>query len=111
MEIRHRDFGRHRILEVHGEINLYNVGELKKAMFDLIEKQEVKSLIMDLKNVAYMDSSGLGALVAAHKKMKSRGGEFGLLNLQEDVYTVMRLATLDSFFVIYENEQQLEGVA
>ncbi|MCS6985586.1 MAG: STAS domain-containing protein [Leptospiraceae bacterium] len=111
MDIRLRDLGQHKILEIYGDVDLYNVGELKKAIFDLIEKEEVKSLVIDLKAVPYMDSSGIGALVAGQKKMKLRGGKFALMHLQDDVFTMLKLATLDRFFTIYESETQLQGVA
>ncbi len=110
MDIRVRDLGRHKILEVDGDVDLYNVGELKQAIFRMVEDDDVKSLVIDMKGILYMDSSGVGALVAGQKKMKSQGGRFSLLNINEDVLTILKLATLDKFFTIYFSESELEKI-
>jgi anti-sigma B factor antagonist len=67
MEIEFKDIGEHKVIEVTGEVDLYNVSELKKALFSITDGR-VKSVIVDMKNVNYMDSSGIGALVAGQKK-------------------------------------------
>ena len=107
MDISFADVGNHKVVRVMGDVDLYNVGDLKRSVFELIDEGEMDSLIIDMANVNYIDSSGVGALVAAQKKMKTQGGKFGLLSLTEDVLNILKLATLDQFFKIYENESQL----
>jgi len=60
-----------------------------------------------LKDVNYMDSSGIGALVAGQKKMRAHNGKFALMNIHDDVLNILKLATLDKFFTIYESEEDL----
>ena len=108
MDVNIRDLGKHKVIEVLGDIDLYNVGELKQAIFKLLDSEEVQSLIIDMKGISYMDSSGIGALVASQKKMKTKGGKFALLSIKEDVLNILKLATLDQFFTIYENEGQIQ---
>lgn len=107
MEISLRDLGKSKILQVNGDVDLYNWGELKKAIFEQLEDDSVKSLVVDMKGIEYMDSSGIGALVSGRKKAKTAGKEFGLVNINDDVMNILRLATLDQFFKIYENENQI----
>ncbi len=106
MEINFRQKGSHKVMAVNGEVDLYNVSELKKALFDAIN-DTVDSLIVDMRDIFYMDSSGIGALVAGQKKMKAKSGKFGLLNIHEDVMNVLKLATLDKFFTIYNSEEDI----
>jgi anti-anti-sigma factor len=106
MEVNIRDHGEHKILGISGEVDLYNVGELKKTLFAVTEGT-VQSVVVDMKNVNYMDSSGIGALVAGQKKMRAHGGRFALMNIHEDVLNILKLATLDKFFKIYESEEEL----
>ncbi|MCU0847854.1 MAG: STAS domain-containing protein [Spirochaetes bacterium] len=106
MEIDFRELGDHKIIEVSGEVDLYNVSELKKALFSITDGN-YHSVIVDLKNVNYMDSSGIGALVAGQKKMRAHNGRFGLMNIHEDVLNILRLATLDKFFKIYDSEEEI----
>ncbi len=109
MDITVKDLGRHKVLKVVGDVDLYNVGELKQSIFKLLDAEDVKSLIIDMQSIDYMDSSGIGALVAGHKKIKTKGGRFALLNVKEDVLNILKLATLDQFFKIYSDEYQIEA--
>jgi len=86
------------IIYVTGEVDLYNVSSLKKELFSEAGNNDCTVLIADLSQVQYMDSSGVGALVAGHKKMTAKGGTFALQNIPEDVLTIFKLATLDKFF-------------
>ncbi|HRP69518.1 MAG TPA: STAS domain-containing protein [Turneriella sp.] len=107
MDISFGDVGNHKVVRVMGDVDLYNVGDLKRSVFELIDEGETESLIIDMASVNYIDSSGVGALVAAQKKMKTQGGKFGLMALTEDVLNILKLATLDQFFKIYEGEAEL----
>jgi len=106
MEIEFRDIGEHKIVQVSGEVDLYNVSELKKALFSITDGRH-HSIIVDMKNVNYMDSSGIGALVAGQKKMRAHNGRFALMNIHEDVLNILKLATLDRFFKIYDSEDEI----
>jgi len=106
MEVDIKDLGEHKVVNISGEVDLYNVSELKKTLFSVTDGAN-KSVIVDMKNVNYMDSSGIGALVAGQKKMKAHGGHFALMNIHEDVLNILKLATLDKFFKIYETEDDL----
>ena len=106
MEIELKDIGEHKVISVSGEVDLYNVSELKKALFSVTDGT-YSSVVVDLKDVNYMDSSGIGALVAGQKKMRAHNGKFSLINIHDDVLNILKLATLDRFFTIYEDENDL----
>ncbi|MCU0820998.1 MAG: STAS domain-containing protein [Spirochaetes bacterium] len=106
MEIDYKNLGEHKIIQVAGEVDLYNVSELKKALFSITDGS-CRSVVVDMKNVNYMDSSGIGALVAGQKKMRAHNGTFALMNIHEDVLNILKLATLDRFFRIYESEDEI----
>lgn len=106
VEIAFREAGDYKIIEVSGEVDLYNVSELKKALFSITDGK-FPNVVVDMKNVNYMDSSGIGALVAGQKKMKAHNGKFALINIHDDVLNILKLATLDKFFKIYEGEDEL----
>ena len=106
VDISFKDLGQHRVVEVSGEVDLYNVSELKKALFG-ITNGEFDSVIVDMSNVNYMDSSGIGALVAGQKKMRANNGRFALMSIHEDVLNILKLATLDKFFKIYDSSDDL----
>jgi anti-anti-sigma factor len=106
MEIRLRNRGEHRIVEVEGDIDYFSVGELKNSIFGLIN-EKVRSIILDLKDVEYMDSSGIGLIVTAYKVMNGYGGQIALLHVQEDILALLKLATVDSIMKIYESTNDI----
>lgn len=106
MEVTIKDHGEHKIVNINGEVDLYNVSELKKILFSVTDGASA-SVVVNMKNVNYMDSSGIGALVAGQKKMKAHNGKFALMNIHDDVLNILKLATLDKFFKIYDTEDDL----
>ncbi len=106
MDIEFRDLGEHKVIQVGGDVDLYNVSELKRALFSITDGRHL-SVIVDMKNINYMDSSGIGALVAGQKKMRAHNGKFALMSPTEDVLNILKLATLDKFFRIYESEDEI----
>ena len=53
MEITFRDHGEHKIVAISGEVDLYNVSELKKSLFSITDGTN-QSVVVDMKNVNYM---------------------------------------------------------
>ncbi|MBN2078219.1 MAG: STAS domain-containing protein [Spirochaetes bacterium] len=107
MEIRLRTRGEHKIVEIDGDIDYFSVGELKNSIFALINDR-VRSIILDLKDVEYMDSSGIGLIVTAFKVMNGYGGRIALVHVQEDILALLKLATVDSIMKIYESANDIE---
>jgi anti-sigma B factor antagonist len=107
MEIDYRDLGDHKIIELNGDIDYFCVSDLKNAVFKLINDR-IPSIILDLNHVAYMDSSGIGLIVTAHKVMNQYGGRISLMNAQEDVLMLLKLATVDTLLKIYKSEKEIQ---
>ena len=99
MNINYKDLGEHKIIILNGDIDYFCVSELKNAVFKLINDR-TPSIILDLNNVEYMDSSGIGLIVTAHKVMHQYGGRMSLLNVQDDVMTA---AEIDHYRYVDEN--------
>jgi anti-sigma B factor antagonist len=63
-----------------------------------------KNIVLDLKNVAMIDSSGLGALVAAHSSAKSNGAELRLCNLGSRTNELLQMTRLLTVFEVSNSE-------
>ena len=61
---------------------------------------------MNLANVTYIDSAGLGELTAAYTSVKNRGGELKLLNLTKRVHDLMQITKLYTVFDVYDDEKK-----
>ena len=74
-----------------------------KGEFLLLCKPKVQSLVIDLGEVDFCDSSGLSALLIAERKMKEHGGTVKLIHLHKKVSSLLKISMLDRLFEIQES--------
>ena len=92
------------IVDLSGRIVL---GDGSAALRDLVRNlisEGNKKVLLNLLNVDYIDSSGLGELVSAFTNMRSGGGELKLLNLTKRVQALFRITKLYTVFDITDDE-------
>ena len=88
------------VVTVRGEIDVATSPDLKHELDDLLA-QDAKFITLDLSRLVFMDSSGLGVLVSAHKRLKEIGGETILLRgMQEPVRRVFEITGLTRLFTV-----------
>jgi anti-sigma B factor antagonist len=104
MTITERKSGDVTILDVEGKI-LLGEGDvqLKRKIDELIERKENK-LVVNLANVPYMDSGGLGEIVRSYTTVKRAGGELKLLNATKRISDLLTITKLITVFEIHEEE-------
>ncbi len=90
------------ILHIEGEIDVYNAYELRNEINRAIEDKFYR-VIIDLKNVSYIDSSGLGVLVSGVKTVMNHQGVLKLVELNEKIRSLTKLTGLEKFFEIYDS--------
>lgn len=97
------------VLDLSGRITL---GEgsviLRDAVRELLNKG-TKAVLLNLGEVDYIDSSGLGELVSAYSSAKNNGGEIKLLNLTRKVEDLMQITKLYTVFDIKDDEASAIG--
>lgn len=93
------------IVRVEGQLVVGNRNDLKEHLQRLLEKGERRFLI-DFAQTGYIDSSGLGALVALARKVREEGGDLRLSGLNEDLRSLFELTKLDTLFAISETPDQ-----
>lgn len=81
-------------------IDAHNSVELKAYLLQLIDSGET-NIVVQLAQVRFIDSSGLGALLAGHKHMLAKAGQFALANIQPQVLSMFELTRLNRVFDIY----------
>jgi anti-sigma B factor antagonist len=92
------------IVDLSGRIVL---GDGSAALRDLVRNlisEGNKKVLLNLLNVDYIDSSGLGELVSAFTSMRSGGGELKLLNLTKRVQALLQITKLYTVFDITDDE-------
>jgi anti-sigma B factor antagonist len=80
-------------------------GKLRRAVRDLLDEDN-KRILLDLGQVSYIDSSGLGELVSSYSSAASKGGTIKLLNLQQKVQDLLQITKLYTVFEVSNNEAE-----
>ena len=92
------------VLDLSGRIPLGEGSvQLRDAIRDSIGKGQ-KKILLDLGDVNYIDSSGLGELVSAYTSAKNQGATVKLLKLTKKVHDLLQLTKLYTVFDIYDDE-------
>ena len=97
------------VVDLSGRITL---GEgsvvLRDTVRDLLAKGE-KRLLLNLGDVTYIDSSGIGELVSAFTTVRNQGGELKLLNLTKKVHDLLQITKLYTVFDVKDDEAAAIG--
>lgn len=104
-----RQKGKVAILDLSGKIT---IGEgdvaMRNAVQEILDSGQV-NLLLNLEKVSYMDSAGIGELVACYKRAKDKGGEVKLLNPSGKVYDLLSLTKLEEVFDTHKDELEAVG--
>jgi len=84
-------------VSVHGPLFAGNRQELKQIVLDALD-QGNRTVLIDFTDTGYIDSSGLGVLISLSKKIRERGAELRLTNLNGDLRTLFERTKLDALF-------------
>ncbi|GAA2385879.1 STAS domain-containing protein [Dactylosporangium salmoneum] len=95
------DSGDHKVLEVGGEVDVYTAPRLREKLVELSE-QGARHVVVDLSRVEFLDSTGLGVLVGALKRLRAVNGSFGLVCSHERLLKIFRITALDRVFSLYD---------
>jgi anti-sigma B factor antagonist len=99
-----RDAGRVTVVDFSGRITLGDGSALlRKTLRDLLEERRTR-ILLNLGDVDYIDSSGIGELVSGYTSVKNRGGELKLLNLTKKVHDLLQITKLYTVFDVHSDE-------
>ncbi len=92
------------VVDVSGRITL---GEACKLLREVIREQlgkGQKNILLNLADVTYIDSSGIGELVSAYTAVSNQGGQLKLLNLTKKVHDLLQITKLYTVFDVHNDE-------
>jgi anti-sigma B factor antagonist len=99
-----RDYSGITLVDLSGRISLGDGSALlRKTVRDLLEEGRTK-IILNLGDVNYIDSSGIGELVSGFTAVRNRGGELKLLNLTKKVNDLLQITKLFTVFDVFNDE-------
>jgi anti-sigma B factor antagonist len=100
-----RTVSEHVVLEISGEIDVYTAPKLRERLIELVNSGQ-RNVVVDLGRVEFLDSTGLGVLVGAHRRLKARDGSLNLVCPHERLLKVFRITGLDTVFDIHSSVEE-----
>jgi len=97
------------VIDISGRITLgEGCAQLRELIRDQLGKGN-KQILLNLADVTYIDSSGIGELVSAYTAVSNQGGQLNLLNLTKKVHDLLQITKLYTVFDIHDDEAK--GIA
>ena len=97
-----------QLIAVFGETDLYTAPELKTRLHEAIDGGKIR-LVVDFSEAPFIDSTGLGVLVSALKRLRGEGGALVLVSANENMRRLFRATGLDQAMPLFETRE--EGLA
>src|SRR5713226_8367265 len=106
MQISVRRLENGTVLDITGDIDLASSPAVRKAFLAELREKKEKRVMVNLREVRYIDSSGIASLVEGLKVSRDLGARFILYSLSPGATEVLRLSRLLKLFEIYDEESQ-----
>ena len=106
MEISERNDGKVTILSLTGKVTLGEGDVLLKDKLHSLLNQGRKDVLLNLAQVSYVDSAGLGAIVGAYTTMTREGGSLKLANVTKKLQDLLSITKLLTVFETFESEDE-----
>ena len=108
LDIKSEKAGNVCVLALNGEVDVYTAPALKEHIVDAVDEGCV-DILVDLQGVGFIDSSGLGVLVGALRRVKERSGSIRLVCTRENILKIFRITGLDKVFPIFASLAEAKG--
>ena len=96
--------GRH-VVAVRGEIDLFTAPELKKTLAEAIEEGATR-VVVDLSETTFLDSTALGVLIGAVKRLRQRDGQLVIVNSDANIQKTFEITGLDQIFALLPSRDE-----
>jgi len=106
MKISKREVDTVTILEPKGKITIGAGDVLLREAIEEVTREGQPKVLLNLKGVSKMDSSGLGELIGAHNSVTASGGAMKLMNLPPKLYGVLGITQIVTVFDVFDDESE-----
>lgn len=93
------------IARIRGELDISTVPLFKKRLISKTEDNNIKVLLLNLKEATFIDSSGLGAILGRYRCLEKKGGRVLLVGLKPQVKKILTMAGILTIMNEYKNEE------
>jgi stage II sporulation protein AA (anti-sigma F factor antagonist) len=94
------------IVRLKGELDHHTAEAVKIRMEHAIEHEQITHIILSLKDLNFMDSSGLGVILGRYKQVTAKGGKMVVCDINPAIYRLFEMSGLFKILAIHKNERQ-----
>jgi anti-sigma B factor antagonist len=94
-----------QIIDVAGEIDVYSVSRLKTALVNALSEAP-SEIILDIRKVRYIDSTGLGVLIGGLRRIREHGGSIKIVVIDVHIRKILEITGMSGIFALYETESE-----
>jgi anti-sigma B factor antagonist len=98
----------HSVVDVKGEIDVYTAPKLREKLIELVAEGSY-DVVVNLEGVDFLDSTGLGVLVGALKRVKAHDGSLSLVCTQDKILKIFKITGLTKVFPIHSSVEEATG--
>ena len=92
------------VIAIGGEIDLFTAPDLKAALIGAIDAGKTR-IVVDLSQTTFLDSTALGVLIGAIKRLRTRDGALTIVNTEQTIAKTFEITGLDQIFTITESRE------
>jgi anti-sigma B factor antagonist len=93
------------VVDVKGEVDVYTAPKLREQLIELVSEGSY-DIVVNLEGVDFLDSTGLGVLVGALKRVKAHEGNLALVCTQDKILKIFKITGLTKVFPIYNSIEE-----
>ena len=93
------------VVDVKGEIDVYTAPKLREKLIELVSEGSY-NVVVNLEGVDFLDSTGLGVLVGALKRVKAHDGTLALVCTQDKILKIFKITGLTKVFPIHDSVEE-----
>jgi stage II sporulation protein AA (anti-sigma F factor antagonist) len=94
------------LVRLSGELDHHAAGKMRSQLEELMKDQRIKHLVLNLKQLSFMDSSGLGVILGRYKQLSSKNGQMVVCSMSPTVYRLFELAGMFKILTVKESEEE-----
>ncbi|MBE3101946.1 MAG: anti-sigma F factor antagonist [Firmicutes bacterium] len=99
------------IVRLEGELDHHHAEEIRDTLDDMLEDVSIKHLVLDLSDLHFMDSSGIGVFIGRYKYINKRGGQVCITNVNAQLAKILDVSGLYRILKVYDTVQKaIDGI-
>ncbi|CUH94053.1 hypothetical protein P22_0115 [Propionispora sp. 2/2-37] len=94
------------IVKIEGELDMHSADQFKRVVDSALDESGANNLLLDLKQVSFIDSSGLGVILGRYKRLSASNGKIVAVHVQPQVANILALSGMLKIVGLYETQAE-----